>query len=107
MHITKMYSAEDECVDLNPTLYATAQVESWLVLVECSMKNTVRTTFGDSMEDMAKRDRNDWVLQWPGQIVIAGCQTFWTAEVEQAILENKLKQFFSILLSLVSRYFIS
>ncbi|GLV39944.1 Dynein heavy chain at 36C [Carabus blaptoides fortunei] len=101
LQITKMYSADDESVNLRPTLYPTTQVEGWLVLVESSMKNTVRLTFGDSMADMAKKSRNEWVLQWPGQIVIAGCQTFWTAEVEKAILSSKLKEFFAIMLELL------
>lgn len=35
-----MYSAEEECVDLDPTLYPTGNVENWLLVVEHSMKNT-------------------------------------------------------------------
>lgn len=35
-----MFSAEDECVDLDPTLYPTGNVEQWLLIVENSMKNT-------------------------------------------------------------------
>lgn len=35
-----MFSAEDECVDLEPTLYPTGNVENWLLVVENSMKNT-------------------------------------------------------------------
>ncbi|KXJ11002.1 Dynein heavy chain 1, axonemal [Exaiptasia diaphana] len=35
--------------------------------------------------------RTDWVLQWPGQVVIAGCQTFWTKEVTQALIDGKLE----------------
>lgn len=61
----------------------------------------VRLTFGDSIADMAQKSRNEWVLQWPGQIVIAGCQTFWTAEVEKAILSSSLNEFFAIMLELV------
>lgn len=43
--------------------------------------------------------RTDWVLKWPGQVVIAGCQTYWTSEVTEA-LENKcLKEGYQKLLS--------
>ena len=43
--------------------------------------------------------RTDWVLKWPGQVVIAGCQTYWTSEVTEA-LENKcLKEGYEKLLS--------
>lgn len=58
----------------------------------------MRLTLGDSLEDMEGSDRKDWVLRWPGQIVIAGCQTFWTAGVENGIATNTLEEFFDILL---------
>lgn len=32
-----------------------------------------------------KTPRPTWVLQWPGQVTIAGCQTFWTKEVSEAL----------------------
>ena len=32
--------------------------------------------------------RVDWVLKWPGQVVIAGCQAYWAKGVEGA-LESK------------------
>lgn len=38
--ITQMFSAEDECVDLNPTFYPTANVEDWLLILENTMRNT-------------------------------------------------------------------
>ncbi|CAG9819626.1 unnamed protein product [Phaedon cochleariae] len=93
LKITQMFSAEEECVDLDPTLYPEGNVECWLVQVEESMKNTVRTTLGKSLDDLPLKDRKDWVLCWPGQVVIACCQTFWTTGVEQGILENRLKEF--------------
>lgn len=38
--------------------------------------------------------RTQWVLNWPGQVTIAGCQTYWTMEVAEALeagnLSNKL-----------------
>jgi hypothetical protein len=88
-----MFSGEDECVDLTPTLYPTANVEHWLLLVEGSMRNTVRTTLGNSLENINLKPRAEWVLEWPGQVVIAGSQTFWTAGVEKGIDEGSLKEF--------------
>lgn len=38
--------------------------------------------------------RTQWVLKWPGQVTIAGCQTYWTMEVAEALgignLSNQL-----------------
>lgn len=102
LKITRMYSAEEEEVALTPTVRPIGGVESWLVYVEASMKNTVRTVFGSSLDDMGKKNRKEWVLSWPGQIVIAGCQTYWTAEVEAAIRVNDLPGFFFVLLDNVS-----
>ncbi|XP_018331814.1 dynein heavy chain 1, axonemal-like [Agrilus planipennis] len=98
LKITQMFSAEDECVDLDPPLYPEGGVEIWLVVVENSMKNTLRTTFGKSLEDLYKKDRKSWVLLWPGQIVIACCQTYWTTGVEAGIAEGRLARFFDIML---------
>lgn len=39
-----------------------------------------------------KVDRTEWVLQWPGQIVIAGCQTFWTTEVSESLEDGNLTE---------------
>lgn len=65
----------------------------------------VRTIFGESIKAIYKHDRKDWVLSWPGQIVIAGSQTFWTAEVERGLRDNKLDKFLNkILLANVSFY---
>lgn len=34
--------------------------------------------------------RNQWVLQWPGQVVICVSSIFWTKEVSQALVEKTL-----------------
>ncbi|XP_060531534.1 dynein axonemal heavy chain 1-like [Cylas formicarius] len=93
LRITQMFSAEGECVDLNPTIYPTGNVEHWLLVVESTMQNTVRTILGTALREILKIDRKVWVLSWPGQVVIACSQTFWTAGVENGILENKLNDF--------------
>ncbi|KAK4887372.1 hypothetical protein RN001_003643 [Aquatica leii] len=99
LKISQMWSAEDECIDLRPTLYPTGNVEDWLLVVEKNMKNTIRVTYGESLIDMENCDRKEWVLRWPGQIVIAGCQTYWTSGVEDALNRNDLPVFFEVVLS--------
>ena len=43
------------------------------------------------------------MLKWPGQVVIAGCQTFWTTIVSQAISDNDLDNLYQKLLDQVSK----
>ncbi|XP_023309976.1 dynein heavy chain 1, axonemal-like [Anoplophora glabripennis] len=93
LQITEMFSAEEECVSLEPKLYPEGNVEKWLVLVESSMKNTVRTTLGKSLDDMDGKERKAWVLCWPGQVVIACSQAYWTAGVETGIRTESLDYF--------------
>lgn len=45
--------------------------------------------------------RTEWVLKWPGQIVIAGCQTHWTREVSEALVENKINELYKALMAQV------
>jgi len=46
-------------------------------------------------------ERTEWVLKWPGQLVIAGCQAFWTAEVSEALAQDDLASYVPTLLTQV------
>uniref|UniRef100_A0A8D3C1H3 Dynein, axonemal, heavy chain 1 n=1 Tax=Scophthalmus maximus TaxID=52904 RepID=A0A8D3C1H3_SCOMX len=74
LKITHMYSGEGEEVELFLPVWPTGNVENWLKHVELSMKSTLRS----------------WVLSWPGQVVIAGCQVFWTMEVSEALEQGDM-----------------
>ncbi|KAF3855902.1 hypothetical protein F7725_016625 [Dissostichus mawsoni] len=39
-----------------------------------------------------EQPRTEWVLSWPGQVVIAGCQVFWTTEVSEALEQGDLTE---------------
>ena len=39
---------------------------------------------------VSQTPRTEWVLQWPGQVVIAGCQTEWTTDVSKALEDKDL-----------------
>uniref|UniRef100_A0A8C0VUI2 Dynein axonemal heavy chain 1 n=1 Tax=Cyanistes caeruleus TaxID=156563 RepID=A0A8C0VUI2_CYACU len=81
LQITHMYSGEGEEVKLFTAIRPSENVEDWLLEVEKSMKASVRDNIEKSIGVYPETPRTAWVLQWPGQVVIAGCQIFWTKEV--------------------------
>ncbi|VVC38387.1 Dynein heavy chain, domain-2,Dynein heavy chain domain,Dynein heavy chain, P-loop containing D4 domain,P- [Cinara cedri] len=88
LDIVCMRSSEDEVVDLSmavDTMKARGQVEKWLVDLEISMKLTVREITEKSLIAYLNTERQEWVIQWPGQVVLAVSCTHWTSEVTKAI----------------------
>ena len=62
------------------------------------MKLSLREVMGKAVNAYPNIDREEWVLQWPGQIVLAASQIHWTAEVTQvANKRSNLIQFALIL----------
>ena len=56
-------------------------VEKWLLQVEDTMMGSVRKVIGESFDAYAVTPRKEWVLEWPGQIVICTGTIYWTQEV--------------------------
>jgi dynein heavy chain, axonemal len=49
------------------------------------------------LKDYAERERNEWVISHPGQIVLNASQVVWTKEVEDAIFAGgveSIKEFY-------------
>ncbi|XP_067444208.1 dynein axonemal heavy chain 1 isoform X2 [Thunnus thynnus] len=90
LQITHMYSGEGEEVYLFLPVWPTGNVEDWLRDVEKSMKATLRDNIDRSLKVYPEQPRVEWVLSWPGQVVIAGCQVFWTTEVSEALEQGDL-----------------
>ncbi|XP_058931925.1 dynein axonemal heavy chain 1 [Kogia breviceps] len=90
LEITHMYSAEGEEVQLSFSIYPSSNVEDWLREVEHSMKASVRDIIERAIKAYPTMLRTQWVLNWPGQVTIAGCQTYWTMEVEEALEASNL-----------------
>lgn len=67
------------------------------------MKNTVRMHLKLALDVIENDERTRWVLSWPGQVVIAGCQTYWTAHVENAISTQTLDDYYQLMLSQVCK----
>ena len=60
-------------------------VEKWLLQVEDVMISSVRKVIMDSQLSYPSIPRNQWVLQWPGQVVLCVSCMFWTTEVSEAM----------------------
>uniref|UniRef100_H3DKJ5 Dynein axonemal heavy chain 7 n=1 Tax=Tetraodon nigroviridis TaxID=99883 RepID=H3DKJ5_TETNG len=91
LDIQAMYSSEGERVQLInniSTSEAKGAVEKWLVQVEDMMLRSVRDEVARSTVAYAETERNQWVKEWPGQVVLCSSQVFWTLEVHEAIREG-------------------
>jgi dynein heavy chain len=98
--ITAMSSGEGEVVQMAVPFYPKGPVEEWLLKVEQSMRHSVREVVRAAILDYPEKDRNKWVLSWPGQAILSGSQTYWTQEVTEALKEgpHKLKELYTKLL---------
>ena len=85
LQMIAMYSGEGERVPFKTAHYPEGSVEFWLTDILCEMKATVQEQIVLSEADYRTSPRGDWVLRWPGQVIIAGSTLFWTEEVEAAI----------------------
>ncbi|XP_060806154.1 dynein axonemal heavy chain 1-like [Amyelois transitella] len=103
LKITYMHSCEGEIVELKYKFYPSSNVEQWLLLLEDTMRHTIRLTLVDGMAELWTLPREEWVLRWPGQVVIAGSQTAWTAGVENAIEEYMMDRFVEEMLEQLDR----
>lgn len=92
LEITEMKSSEGEIVplvDVISTAKARGQVEKWLLELEGDMTKSVHMVMAESLAAYVKDPRNKWVLSWPGQVVLAVSQKYWTSYVHQAIRKGQ------------------
>ncbi|XP_078000357.1 dynein axonemal heavy chain 1-like isoform X2 [Glandiceps talaboti] len=102
LKITEMFSGEGEMVGFTETLYPDGNVEDWMTEIERVMKESLRVIMGKSLKKYIEVPRPEWVLLWPGQVVIAGCQVFWTKMVEDAIHADQLPELLQTLTSQIN-----
>ncbi|XP_063790494.1 dynein axonemal heavy chain 3 isoform X2 [Pseudophryne corroboree] len=96
LEITGMISSEMETVPFTQKIYpakAKGMVEKWLLQVEENMLASMRQVIHDGIEGYVEVPRKQWVLQWPGQVVICVSSIYWTKEVSEAIAESTLPDF--------------
>jgi hypothetical protein len=68
----------DSCMSHCPTRRpfnpksAGGAVEKWLIECEAAMRDTIKTVLKESFEAHTRTPRESWMVQWPGQVVLAG-----------------------------------
>ncbi|GFR40055.1 hypothetical protein Agub_g593 [Astrephomene gubernaculifera] len=92
--ITALISIEDERIPLDRPVVTDSElapgVEFWLIKVEEQMRASLATITKKSIKAYASTPRAKWILQWPGQVVLAVAQTYWTMGVVDALLGGGL-----------------
>nr|AML30858.1 axonemal inner arm dynein heavy chain 2 [Marsilea vestita] len=96
MDISAMFSEEGEKVNFiklfNPK-DAQGAVEKWLIQVEDAMRMSLKDVTLRAYEAYAVTERVQWVLSWPGQVVLCVSQMYWTAEVADSIQKGTLQSY--------------
>lgn len=80
-----MVSGEGEKIPLNKIVKARNQVETWLLLVQIAMVETVHKIMKTGVADYTNVDRRTWVMKHPGQVVSTICQVLWCNSSESYI----------------------
>ena len=60
-------------------------MEKWLLQVEDVMISSLRKVILDSKSAYPTTHRNQWVLSWPGQVILCVSSMYWTVEVVEAM----------------------
>ncbi|XP_063446016.1 dynein axonemal heavy chain 3-like isoform X5 [Mytilus trossulus] len=88
--IVGMVSAEKETVPFSTKIIpakANGMVEKWLLQVEDVMMSSLRKVIMDSNAAYSTTPRNQWVVDWPGQVAICVGSIWWTSEVTESMKE--------------------
>jgi dynein heavy chain, axonemal len=112
--ITGMNSLDGEHIDLNKSVNPLNEegvplgVEDWLGEVERTMQSTLKDVFNSCLKANSSQKRENWLFNWPSQLVVAADQTIWTSRCVEAISEvSKKPQALKILLEKLNEELIS
>ena len=68
-------------------------VEYWMGDIEKSMYKTIQDITKKSFAEYQNIPRNEWVRKWPSMVVLTVSQIMWTAGVDSAIKNNRLREY--------------
>eukprot|EP00912_Choanoflagellata_sp_UC4_P002384 UC4_evm1s1504 len=102
MRMSNFISADKEQVDFCKDIYPKGNVEDWLLNVEFTMQLSLREIFVKAYENYWEVEeegdgRDQFMCDWPGQIVIAACQTAWSQKVADALENSELEEYYDLM----------
>lgn len=60
-----------------------------ILQVEAGMVDSIREVCLQGVESFPTKQRSQWVLEWPGQVVLVVTAIFWTSDVANAIRSGR------------------
>jgi dynein heavy chain len=96
-----MISVENEEVLFNEkvsTENAKGSVEKWLKHVEEQMLISLKHIMIQSWRNYCEIMRTEWIIKWPGMIVLCVSQIYWAKEIEARFhMQNGIENYYDIL----------
>ena len=95
-----MQSKDGEWVNFPAPCDLNGQVEVWLNRLLDMQRNTILYWLTSAVGTYEEKSRENWIMDFPGQIALTGSQIWWTTEVNMAFLkleegfENSLKDYY-------------
>ncbi|KAM9836557.1 LOW QUALITY PROTEIN: dynein axonemal heavy chain 2 [Aulostomus maculatus] len=88
---TGMFSADGEFVQLINPVQLDRPVEVWLCDVEKAMRVTLKDCLSDCLVALKRTagQRDKWIKDWPGQMLITASQIQWTTDVAKSLISSK------------------
>ena len=85
--VTGMISAEGESVPFLKAINVNegdrkGNVEKWMLDIEECMIKCLTSLNKNAIAEYTKMERTEWSKLFPGQVILAASQIFWTKEVE-------------------------
>jgi hypothetical protein len=92
LEITHMNDAEGESVQFyDPVDGNTAEIEDWLNAFEDEMKATLKKYTQEALSAAPKKKREQWLAEFPAQVILIANQCLWTQQVTTALRGQKLR----------------
>ncbi|XP_071333968.1 dynein axonemal heavy chain 2 [Trachinotus anak] len=100
-----MFSADGEYIAFFQSVRLNKPVEVWLCDIERVMRVTLKDCLNECLTALKKMtaQRDKWVRDWPGQMLITASQIQWTSDVTKSLITNKERADKSALKSLRKR----
>ncbi|XP_040887758.1 dynein heavy chain 2, axonemal [Toxotes jaculatrix] len=86
-----MFSADGEYIEFIQPMPLDKPVEVWLCDLEKTMRTKLKDCLSDCLAALKKMtgQRDKWVRDWPGQMLITASQIQWTTDVTKALITSK------------------